>query len=136
MTTPLTAPLVALQIADAPSHRDLASLDRRRAEREAATSTAHPAAVLGWSGAELSGTWFNKHDTIRVEATPSDGSDDGAQVNSETVTAVNTPPSATSAELFPASVREDSVPGGGISGDGARTKGVPGGRHRAGWPTV
>jgi hypothetical protein len=65
--------------------------------------------VLGWSGAELSGTWFNKHDTIRVEATPSDGSDDGAQVNSETVTAVNTPPSATSAELFPASVREDSV---------------------------
>ena len=50
MTTPLTAPLVALQIAGAPSRRDLASLDRRRAEREAAASTARPAAVLGWSG--------------------------------------------------------------------------------------
>jgi hypothetical protein len=65
--------------------------------------------VLGWSGAELNGTWFDKHDDIRVEATPSDGSDDGALVSSETVTAVNTLPSATSAELFPTVVREDSI---------------------------
>ena len=65
--------------------------------------------VLGWTGEELTGTYFDKGDNIRVEAIPSDGSDDGEAVASGSVTAVNSPPSASSAELFPITVTEIST---------------------------
>jgi hypothetical protein len=65
--------------------------------------------VLGWTGEELTGAWFDKGDDIRVEAIPSDGSDDGEAVASGSVTAVNSPPSASSAELFPSTVTEVST---------------------------
>jgi hypothetical protein len=65
--------------------------------------------VLGWTGEELTGAWFDKGDDIRVEAIPSDGSDDGEAVASGSVTAVNSPPSASSAALFPSTITEIST---------------------------
>jgi hypothetical protein len=49
----------------------------------------------------LSGDHFNKTDTIFVEVTPSDGTDTGVAVNSNTVTAVNTAPQVTALTLSP-----------------------------------
>jgi hypothetical protein len=65
--------------------------------------------VLGWTGEELTGTYFDKGDAIRVEAVPSDGSDDGEGVTSAVVTAANTPPSVASVELFPNPITELST---------------------------
>jgi hypothetical protein len=65
--------------------------------------------VLGWSGAQLSGLWFDKGDDIRVDALPSDGTDEGVAASSPTVTAVNTPPEASSAGLFPSVIVEAST---------------------------
>ena len=53
------------------------------------------------SSATISGTDFDKGDTIDVEVTPSDGTDAGVAVQSNTVTVLNTPPQITSATLSP-----------------------------------
>ncbi len=49
----------------------------------------------------LSGTYFDKGDTIYVEVTPSDGSDAGATVTSDTATAVNSLPVVSALVLSP-----------------------------------
>ena len=48
------------------------------------------------SSATISGADFDKGDTIDVEVTPSDGTDAGVAVQSNTVTVLNTPPQITS----------------------------------------
>ena len=55
----------------------------------------------------LSGTYFDKGDTIVVEVTPSDGSDDGTPVTSDTATALNSLPEIISLSLSPGSVYTD-----------------------------
>ncbi|MFT7519533.1 MAG: hypothetical protein ACI9MC_001675 [Kiritimatiellia bacterium] len=58
--------------------------------------------VVTETSAEISSDYFDKGDAIYVEVTPSDGDDTGATVASSPVTAVNTPPQATSAVIAPA----------------------------------
>jgi hypothetical protein len=66
----------------------------------------------------LSGTYFDKGDTIVVVVTPSDGSDDGTPVTSDTAIAVNSPPEITSLSLSPGSVyTDDSLVASAVSTD-------------------
>ena len=57
--------------------------------------------------ATLSSDLFDKGDTIQVEVTPNDGTDDGVPVRSAIVTAVNTAPEATKITLAPTSPYTD-----------------------------
>ena len=65
--------------------------------------------VLGWAGDELSGSSFDRGDTISLEAVPTDGADDGPIVAAAAVIAVNTAPTALSVDIYPAAPTEDSV---------------------------
>lgn len=49
----------------------------------------------------IDGTWFDKGDTVTCSVTPSDGTDSGAAVDSNTVTIQNTRPAIASASLTP-----------------------------------
>ena len=49
----------------------------------------------------LTGTYFNKANTVSVRVTPNDGTVDGAQVGSNSVTISNSPPSIVSVSLTP-----------------------------------
>jgi len=58
---------------------------------------------------QLDSTHFDKGDSIYVVLTPSDGSDEGTPVTSNTVTAVNTAPLAVSAALDPTEGTEETT---------------------------
>jgi hypothetical protein len=59
------------------------------------------------TGSSISGvSWFDKHDSVRVTVTPSDGTDSGAPVSSSAVTVLNSPPSAPVLNIEPAAPRE------------------------------
>ncbi len=61
------------------------------------------------SAPSITGSLFDKGDSVMVEVTPSDGRGDGASVMSDTATVVNSPPVLTSLTLSPSSVYTDSV---------------------------
>ncbi len=63
----------------------------------------------GVTGNTLTSADFDKGDAIHAVATPNDGSADGGAVTSNTVTAVNTAPTATGATVDPAAGFEDTV---------------------------
>ena len=65
--------------------------------------------VPGFTGIELSGLYFDRGQELRVVATPTDGADDGASVESASVTAVNTAPTALSVDLYPSAPNEGST---------------------------
>ncbi len=56
----------------------------------------------GATGSSLSGaTWFDKHDTVSVQVTPSDGEATGSAVDSGSLTVLNSPPSAPAVAIDP-----------------------------------
>ncbi len=55
----------------------------------------------------LDGTYFDKGDTIWVVVTPTDGTDDGAAVTSDSATAVNSPPAVSAITLSPSDITTD-----------------------------
>jgi hypothetical protein len=55
----------------------------------------------------LTGSYFDKGDTIVVQVTPSDGSDAGTPVTSDTAIAVNSPPVITGLVMSPSSLYTD-----------------------------
>lgn len=57
--------------------------------------------VIDVDGAELSGDHFRKGQEVVLTVTPNDGFDDGEPVESDPVTAVNTPPVVTAVSLGP-----------------------------------
>jgi len=60
--------------------------------------------VLEGEQASLSGDWFDKHQTVQVEVTPSDGFTDGLTVSSAILTIANTPPTIAEVLLSPEDV--------------------------------
>ncbi len=60
-------------------------------------------AALAASGSTLDGSYFAKGEEIACFVTPNDGTDDGATVASDTVTAVNSAPEVTAVTLAPTS---------------------------------
>jgi len=60
---------------------------------------------LAGSGSRLTSSEFDRGDVVRVQVTPTDGTDDGAPVTSAAVTVLNTAPQITSLSLSPTSPR-------------------------------
>ena len=53
------------------------------------------------TGETLDGTWFDRSDTVACTVTPSDGTDDGASVTSNTITVDNTAPTVSDVAISP-----------------------------------
>lgn len=64
---------------------------------------------LGVGSSTLTGTYFDKEEDVVCEATPTDGSDSGTPVESNTVTILNTPPEVASASLSPTTATESTT---------------------------
>lgn len=77
--------------------------------------------VAGQSGASLTGVHFAKGNAVRVAVTPFDGSDEGAPVFSNTLTILNTPPTASAAA---GALDEDTLLTGVVSGDDVDAEGL------------
>ncbi|MCK6502845.1 Ig-like domain-containing protein [Myxococcota bacterium] len=77
---------------------------------------------LGLDSSSLSGSWFDKADTVTCVVTPTDGTASGSAVSSNTVTIRNTAPVLASLSLTPTTATESSTfactPGGTSDADG------------------
>lgn len=62
--------------------------------------------TLGVTSSTLSGTWFDKYDTVTCVVTPNDGKVDGTPKTSNTVTIGNSAPSLTAVTLSPSPATE------------------------------
>ncbi|MEL6347054.1 MAG: hypothetical protein AAFV53_28325 [Myxococcota bacterium] len=65
--------------------------------------------TIASTGDSLSGDFFDKDDRVSCAITPTDGSDDGTAVSSNTVTVGNTAPTLASASISPTSATEAST---------------------------
>ncbi len=63
--------------------------------------------AIAATSSSLSGvSWFDKHDSVQVTVTPTDGSDSGTSVTSSAVAVLNTPPEAPTLSIDPVAPRE------------------------------
>ena len=58
-------------------------------------------ALTAATGSTLDGAWFAKGDDVYCQAVPHDGTEDGVDATSNTVTVINAPPSITSVSVSP-----------------------------------
>ena len=65
--------------------------------------------AVAHQGKVLTGAYFRGGDTIELEVTPTDGTDEGQPVTSNSVTVVNSPPTVSSVQLSPPTVRTDTT---------------------------
>jgi len=84
--------------------------------------TVNSATVSGQTSTTLTGTYFNKNDTVACLVTPTDGTNAGTEVASNPISISNSPPSLTSVSISPSTLYTDTdaaaIPSGPFDPDG------------------